>query len=71
MGADGHVQCDKMLYGALYYAEITELGPLPNYEMEKIDFFDSLPDNWIYPTAHPLFNSAQKSVNSLDVYCEP
>jgi 8-oxo-dGTP diphosphatase len=33
----------------LYYADILKFDVLPNLEMEKIEFFDSLPDNWTYP----------------------
>jgi len=41
-------------YGLLFYANITELGDLPNSEIERIDFFDELPDELSFPLAHPL-----------------
>lgn len=37
----------------LYYADIIRLGELPSFEMEKIEFFDSLPENWTYPEIQP------------------
>ena len=49
--------CDgtgRTSYGALYDADVRELGPLPeNMEMEKISFFDSLPEKLTYPMIQP------------------
>lgn len=42
-------------YGLLCFAEIKNLSDIPNFEMEKIEFFDSLPDNLSYPESHTLF----------------
>lgn len=41
-------------FGMLYYADIYEFEELPNYEMEKIDLFESLPENWTYPEIQPI-----------------
>ena len=42
-------------YGLLCYANIKEIGSLPDYEMEKIGLFDSEPDNLTYPDTYHLF----------------
>lgn len=41
-------------HGMLYYADITKFDSLPNLEIEKIELFDELPDNWTYPLIQPL-----------------
>lgn len=40
-------------YGMLYRGEITELGPLPPFEMECIRLCDALPEPMTYPDVHP------------------
>jgi len=40
-------------FGMLYYADISKFEELPNFEMEKIELFDSLPENWTYPEIQP------------------
>jgi len=46
-------------YGLLYYSEISELGELPNSEIEEVKMFDGLPENLTYPAIHNvLFNKA-------------
>ena len=42
-------------YGLLCYANIKELGELPESEIEKIAFFDKEPDNLTYPETHHIF----------------
>ena len=42
------------IYGMVYYANITKLGPLPNSEIVKIDLFDNLDVNWTYLDIQPL-----------------
>lgn len=54
-GNDGLIQSDMEIYGQIYYAEIKKLGTLPDFEVQEIQLFDKLPDNWTYPYAHPLF----------------
>ena len=40
-------------YGMLFFAEIEEMGDLPESEIEKIGFFDDLPDELSFPLFHP------------------
>jgi len=40
-------------FGMLFYAEIEELGDLPQSEIEKIDLFTDLPDELSFPLYHP------------------
>lgn len=62
-GNDGILSSESEVFGAIFYAEIKELEPLPDFEMEGIAFFQKLPDNWTYPYAHPLFlELAEKSL---------
>jgi 8-oxo-dGTP diphosphatase len=50
-------------YGMLFYAEIEELGELPESEIERIDFFDELPEELSFPLYYPvLFERARESV---------
>ena len=41
-------------YGALFYADIKTFGELPDFEMEKIELFNELPNKWTYPEIQPL-----------------
>lgn len=34
--------------GRVYYAEVNSLGELPESEMERIELFDSVPENYTY-----------------------
>lgn len=43
-------------FGALYFAEILELGNLPDMEIDKIRLFDSLPKELTYPIIQPLLH---------------
>ena len=36
-------------FGMLYYADIFDFEPLPQLEIERIEFFKELPDSWTYP----------------------
>lgn len=40
-------------YGMLYFAEIYEFEKLPELEIEKIELFEKLPENWTYPLIQP------------------
>jgi len=40
-------------YGLLYFAEVTELGELPPFEMEARELFESIPDCLTYPDIQP------------------
>jgi 8-oxo-dGTP diphosphatase len=35
--------------GQVFLAEVNEMGPLPDSEMERVDFFESFPRNLTYP----------------------
>lgn len=48
---------DKPVYGMIFLAEILELGPLPDFEIRCIDFFDTIPANLTYPQIQPAFFS--------------
>lgn len=39
-------------YAMLFYAEVKEIGALPNLEMEKIGLFDEIPKNLTYAYLH-------------------
>lgn len=41
-------------FGALYFAEVLELGNLPDMEIESIELFNSLPKDLTYPIIQPL-----------------
>ncbi len=41
-------------FGMLYFAEIREFEKELHSEIERIEFFDELPDNWTYPLIQPL-----------------
>lgn len=40
-------------YGMLYFAEVKTLGDLPASEIERIDFFQDLPEELSFPLYHP------------------
>jgi 8-oxo-dGTP diphosphatase len=46
-------------YGLLFYSEISELGELPESEIEEVKLFDSVPEKLTYPEIHRvLFDKA-------------
>lgn len=52
-------------FGGLYFAEVTELGKLPNFEIGEISFFDELPNELTYPDIQPnLLNKAIEFINN-------
>lgn len=40
-------------FGALFYAEIYEFSEIPEFEMEKVEFFEDLPEKLTYPDIQP------------------
>ena len=47
--------------GQVFFAEITELGDLPDSEMAEVKLFDTTPDNLTYPQIFPiLFSEIEK-----------
>ena len=54
-------------FGLLCYCEVLELEELPKeYEMEKIIFSETLPDNLTYPDSHKLFFETVKNKKDLE-----
>lgn len=52
-------------FGGLYFAEVTELGDLPNLEIEEIRFFNNLPNELTYPEIQPcLLDKVVKYINN-------
>lgn len=46
-------------YGMLCYADIHKFTELPDFEMERIDFFETIPEKNTYPLIQPaLFEKA-------------
>lgn len=52
----------KETFGMLYYADIYEFEALPQLEIEKIEFFRELPDNWTYPLIQPKLIAKVKEI---------
>ncbi|WP_326909886.1 NUDIX hydrolase [Sedimentibacter sp. MB31-C6] len=52
-GNDDVIENKDETFGMLYYADISKFERLPDFEMEKIELFDSLPENWTYPEIQP------------------
>jgi 8-oxo-dGTP diphosphatase len=44
---------DGEVFGMLYFAEIQEFFALPDFEMDRIDFFEGIPENLAYPEIEP------------------
>ena len=43
---------EEETFGMLFFAEVLEFGNLPESEIEKIDFFDELPNKLSFPDAY-------------------
>jgi 8-oxo-dGTP diphosphatase len=55
-------------YGRVYYAEIQELGELPNLEIGEIRLFDNMPENLTYPQIQPiLLDWALKEISKTEL----
>ena len=52
-------------YGLLCFAEIVELGALPESEIEKIEFFDDLPENLTDKGTHDKMFEKVSTVKGL------
>lgn len=53
-------------YGRIYYAEIQELGKLPNLEIGEIQLFEHMPEALTYPQIQPiLLNEVVKRRNII------
>ncbi len=62
----GEIKGKKETFGMLYFADILKFDTLPGYEIEKIEFFNTLPDNWTYPEIQPKL--LEKLRESIGVY---
>ena len=47
-------QTGEESYGMLYFAEIYEFEKDLHCEMERVELFEELPDDWTYPLIQPL-----------------
>jgi 8-oxo-dGTP diphosphatase len=45
------------VFGHIFLAVVAKLGPLPNFEIKEIAFFDDLPEQLTYPAIQTLFFS--------------
>ena len=53
-------------YGALFFAEISRFGDLPeDFEMQRVEFFDTMPDNLTYPLIQPKLVEWVKNLYEL------
>lgn len=53
---------DVETFGMLFFAEVKALGVLPNLEIERIRFFDEMPDSLTYPLVQPYLIEKVKQV---------
>ncbi len=54
-------------FGMLFYANIKAFEKLPDYEIEKIEFFDKIPENLTYPEIQPkLLEKVIEILNNKD-----
>lgn len=74
VAAYGIKRQNDVYYGKLFYADIHELGELPDTEIDKVELFTHFPDELTYPLIHPhliskveefLSNSKIKSNNCI------
>lgn len=47
-------ESDEESFGMLYFAEIREFEKELHSEIERIELFDELPNNWTYPLIQPV-----------------
>lgn len=47
-------QTGEETFGMLYYAEIRKFEQELHSEIEKVEFFEELPEAWTYPDIQPL-----------------
>ncbi len=54
-------------YGMLYFADIMRFDELPEFEIERAELFDQLPQCWTYPEIQPkLLERAWKLITEED-----
>ena len=55
-------------YGKVFYARVEELGILPNFEIERIDFFENQPSDLTYSEIHQVLE--QEVIKLIcNLYC--
>ena len=59
---------DNKSYGRLYYAEIQELGELPNLEIGEVALFEQMPENLTYPQIQPILLGEVVKRMSTNIY---
>lgn len=64
-GNDGVIENKVETFGMLYYADINKFEELPDFEIDKIELFDKMPDNWTYPEIQPKL--IEKVNNIMDL----
>lgn len=47
----------RTTFGRVFYARVTEIGPLPESEIGEVRLFKDLPDNMTYPAIQPLIHN--------------
>jgi len=50
------------VFGKIFLARITELGPLPDFEISEIHFFYGIPVPLTYPQTQPVFFNYVQSI---------
>ena len=65
IGQENKIHNEKETYGMLYYSEIKSFGQLPEFEIEKVELFDELPENWTYPSIQPKLLERLKEVQKI------
>jgi 8-oxo-dGTP diphosphatase len=63
-GNDGVIKNSTETFGMLYFADIIKFEGLPGFEIEKIELFEKLPDNWTYPEIQPILMEKVLSVTN-------
>ena len=56
------VKREEESFGMLFFADIREFGGLPETEIEKIDFFDDMPDELSFPLIQPKLMKRVRSI---------
>lgn len=63
-GFDGVIHNNVETYGMLFFAHISKFGELPNFEMERVELLEKLPEQWTYPKIQPKLLEKINSVLS-------
>jgi len=48
-----NVKKDTQSFGTVFFAEVDELGDMPECEISEVKLFDEIPPNQTYPDVHP------------------